>query len=539
MTERAEQDTPRRAMSFGRFLFEILVVAALLTGGMYLYRNHIITREKKLSLFIEGRNVLKRNDLVSLNRAEKSLTAALDLDHDDPAAISALAELNFWKSMHGLPTLEKAKEFADEADRINAERSDRFATRAYLKIVEGKAPEAETELRALLERDIAAPKLAHALGWALMEQGRYDEANRIITQAKEADFSNIAMALTLAEMAERRGKERTAVSHLRNIVKDSMNPNHAWARGWLAALLAKNYGSLTEPAGHIQALRKRTEDAKNAPDTYAMSPRAMAMLDWAEGELALAMGNADGARTKAEEALKLAPNYPPIMTLTARADIAQKKLKEGIAAYEAAAHEGPQYRGIRWALAEAKSRNLDDGALAIVDDLEKTDVEAKGPEYEIFRGEHQLRKGNIEEAKNAFTRAAELGNDPAILFGLAKVTFEEEKKKGNKADLERVGEAFQRTIDRRSTYPEAHEYMAEISLWNYAMDAADQSYKTAEAQYKRINAPIGDLVAFYDRTIAAFGAANGPRPAKKQASELQAAWTARKQSYIETILNEG
>ncbi len=518
-----ELTTPPRSTGLVGFLVPVVLVAGLGVGGLFLYNQHVTVKEEVAKRAQKARDKMYKHDVASLEEAKKLYTEILDLDPGNQEANAALALTYYYLNDNGVAgSLDKARQHLQEAG--DAETASRYAAAAYLKVADGKAAEAEADVIKLFEQEIGAPVIAHAMGVALKTQGKFIEANRVIRSAQESAFSAVAFQLTLAEIAHLQGDDRAAVKQLRDITRDSMNPNHDLARAYLAALQLKNYGNLTNPAQNIE----RAQKTKN------FAARGEGMLLWAEGELALAVGNAEGAINKADEALKKMPDFAPLYDLQGRAHYALGRFKKAGEAYAKAAEAKPAYRGPKWDLAELKSEQKDDAALAIVDELEKSALGTKGPEYEIFRGDHALRKGEIEKAKEHYTKAAELGDNPDILFGLAKVTFEEEKAKGNKADIEKVGEALSLALDKRRLYPEVHEYLGEISLWNYLVDGADASYKTAEDQYKKLRRPIPEVVRFYDRVIGEFKGVK-ERKIKKAARKMAGAWGEKKREYLRSL----
>lgn len=528
MAQQQVQDTvgdeiePQRSTGLIGFIVPVVLVAGLGAAGLFLYKQRVTTKEEVAVRARKARDKMYKHDVASLAESEKLYKEILDIDEGNQEAHAALALVNYYRTDHGFPVMDEARQHLQQAG--DAETASRYAADAYLKAANGKAAEAEAEVMKLFEQEIGAPVIAHAMGIALKSQGKYIEANRVIRQAQESAFSAVAFQLTLAEIAHQQDDERAAVKHLRGIVRDSMNPNHDLARAYLAALQLKNYGNLTSPAQNIEQVQK----SKN------IGPRGEAMRSWAEGELALAVGNAQGAIDKAEEGLKKAPNYPPLHDLIGRAHYAQGHFKKAAAAYEKAVAGKPDFRGPKWDLARLKSEQKDDAALAMIDELEKSARGTKGAEYELARGDHALRKGDIEKAKEHYTKAAELGDNPDILFGLAKVTFEEEKAKGNKADIEKVGEALSLALDKRQQYPEVHEYLGEISLWNFLVEGADASYATAEQQYKKLRRPIPEVVRFYDRVIGEFDGVK-ERKLKKDAKKMARKWEGKKREYLRSL----
>jgi tetratricopeptide (TPR) repeat protein len=517
----------RKPTSFARFVRDVVIIGALLGGGMYLYRKNVVTKAEVATLSMEAADKLEKDDLQSLKEAEEVYKKILDLDSDNDRGVVGLGETYFYMSRHGLPTRPQAEQYAAQ---ISGDRPEIAALNAYLKITNGQAAQAESDVKALLDKDVASSKLAHALGWSYLEQGNYTQANQVVRAALDTDFNAVRFALTLAEVAHRNGEERAASRHLRMATGQAMNPNHELALTWLAALAAKNYGNITEPAKHIQDVEARKDK---------IGPKSIAFLGWAKGELALAMGNAQGALESAEEAIKADKSFAPFYDLKARAQIALKKDKDAIETYQEAVKLRPEYRGIKLDLAKLLTAKKDDAALALIDELQKSSGHAQpGPEFEILRGEHHLAKGDTEAAKASFTKAADLGDDPAILFGLAKVAFLEEKKKDKKADLERVAEAFQQALERRSSYPEVHQYMADISLWNFDMGGASASYVEAETGYKKANKPVPFMVRFYDSAIESFTDVK-EKSARAEADKQAAEWKKKKEEYLSSVVTAG
>jgi tetratricopeptide (TPR) repeat protein len=523
----AGDDEPivKRPTSFARFLRDVIIIAVLLGGGMYAYRKHIVTKEETGKLALAAIDKLAKDDLVSLKQAEESYKQILALDGDNDRGLCGLAETYFWEwREHGLPTRDQAEQNLKHAIQEKSERPERYAMQAYLEISSGAASQASRELKDLLDKGMGSSKLAHAYGWALLEEGNYIEANRVVRTALDTEFTGVRYALTLAEIAHRQGEERAAIRNLRRVLEPSMNAQHEIALAWSAALSAKNYGNVTGPAKNIADVEAKKDK---------IGPRAQSLLEWAHGELDLAVGNASGALEKAEDGITKMKDFAPVYDLKARALLAQKKYKEAVAVYEQAIAIKPEYRGIKRDLIVLKSDHKDDSALAMIDELEKES--AAGPEFQILRGEHYLKKGDLEKAKAAFTDAADKGDSAEILFGLAKVTFQEEKKKNNKADLDRVATAFQTTLEKKPNYPEAQEYMAQISLWNYNVDGASKELAEAETAFKKKNVSVPQMVDFYDRAIDAFKSIES-KQAKHDADKAAADWKKKKEEYLAGVV---
>lgn len=530
MAEEAAAPT-KPSSSLARALRDVILVAALLGGGTFFYYRHVTTREAVSKIAMEAADKMEKDDLASLKAAEAKYQEILALDKDNGIGLAGLAETYFHQWRHGLDTKSQAEDFLKRAIKEGSDSPERYATGYYLDIVGGRAEQVSNEILAMMKKDVYHPKLAHALGWALLEQGKFTEANRYVRAALDTDYNAVRFAYTLGEVALRQGGpndegDKAAIRNFSKILGNAMNPEHELTLTSLAALRMKNFGNIDKPAKWIQTVEEKKD---------AIGPAALAQLAWASGEFALALGDPKLALEKVEEALKARPDYPPFFDLKARALVAQGKLKDAYAAYDAALSKGPVYRGIKWDYATLKSERGDDSALAMIDELEKSDpATTVGPEYEIFRGNHHLGKDNVVEAKKAFTKAADLGDDAEILFGLAKVTFLEEKKRGNKANLDRVAEAFGTAAEARATFPELQEYMAGVSLWNYQVDGAQGSFEEAEKQFKKLNRPVPALLAFYDRVITAYEKTD-EKSIRAQATKLVDEWKKRKADYLTSV----
>ncbi|MEM1024407.1 MAG: hypothetical protein AAGD10_11850 [Myxococcota bacterium] len=520
---------PARQAGFGGFLRDVLIVLVLGGAAVYWYLGYTETQEEIAKRTLDARTEMNRHDLKSLQDAEKLYREILTLEAGHAPSAAGLARTLYYQHEHGLDTLGEAKSMLQQARSGEAETPSRYAAEGFLMVADGQAERAVAQVKEWLEGGRAAPPVAHALAVAHLANGDYIESNRVARQAKEADFSNIAVRLTMAESSQRNGQDREAIKDLSAVVRNNANAEHFLAKAWLAALRAKNYGVLDRP---LSLLNELNELKEKQPDR--IGPRTKTFITWGEGELSLAVGNAEGAIEKADAALKELPNFAPLLDLKARSFVALGKNDEAMAAYDAAVAVKPTYRGIKWDYARLKSKQGDDEALALVEDLEKTDpAKYKGPDYLVFKAEHALNKGNLEEAMELFKAAAEEGDSADILFGIAKVTFLEEKENGKKADIEKVTLAFQDALNKKKRYPELHEYLAGVNLWNYLVEGAHGSLSQAESQYKALKKPIPEIVAFYDRAIATFE--NAEPKVRREASKFAEEWKQKKQEFLGSL----
>jgi tetratricopeptide (TPR) repeat protein len=513
---------------------DIGFVALLFVGGIWFYNQYVTVKEQVGKLAVTAVDQLEKDSLTQLKKAEKTYQEILALDDDNPIGLAGIAETYVHMTRQGVDKLSDAKSHLQLAIAAESKTPERYAASAYIKILDGNPAGAEKEMKDLLDQNLFSPKIAHAYGWALLGQGQYLRANQVIRQAIETDFNAVRYPLSLAEVAHRQGRERAAIKSLTKVLDRALNPEHGVAMAWAAALRAKNYGNLTKPTKLISDLQKIEAN---------ISPQAKAYKIWAEGELNFAMLQPKMALEKADAAQKaLGESFPPVMSLKARSQKAMGQTAEAIATYEAAIAAKPEYRSVKWELAKIKSEEKDDGALDIVAELEKSTQGMVGAEFEIFRGDHYARKGNFEQAREAYTKAADLGNDAEILLGLAKVTFLEEKLKGKKANIEKITTALQTALEARKFFPELNEFMATVNLWNWMVPGADGSLNEAANQFKRMKRPVPELVAFYDRAINLLKTApksllkGASRKEKKRAKKMVTEWEQKKAEYLSSVL---
>lgn len=513
--------TGRPRVSFIGFIIPVALVAAIGAAGLYLYDQHERHRKQLAEVIIAGNALLERHDLGSLKAAEARYRAALELDAGSSYAHTGLAAALFQQWEHGdTAKLAEAKTALAQAKAEGAASPGFFATEAMIATAEGHPEQAEAALRTELEAGVINPKMLYALGLSLAAQGKLQEAEQRMRQAAEGDFTAAAFRLGLAGLAERRGKPRAAIKELSELSR--VSPKHALAKAWRAALLLKSLSGLSTPLALISEAKAKKE----------RGPRTEGLILWAEGEAALSVGNAQLALDKAAAAQKLLGNYPPLFELKARAYRAMGRPQDAIAALEAGVKADPSYRGLMWSLAEHKSEQQDDSALTLLAKLEGSEPGPPGAKYEIFRGEHALRQGKLAKARQHFTAAAEQGDEADILLGLAKVSFEEERKKGRRADMKKIGDAMEAALAHQRLFPKAQEYLGDISLWNYMVPAANAAYEAAERQYKQLRRPTPELMRFYDHVI---GALRGAKAAavRGKARRLASGWEKKKQAYLQ------
>ena len=513
--------------TFLSFLVTVAAVLGLGCFGLYLYKGYVTTKAVIHEKSREAILLLKKNDYRSLKKAEALLTEILGHKVDHAETLARMAATQFYLASHGDPALQKARDFLVRAEAADTNSPTKHAVTAFLNIVDGNPQKAESDLKALLDQGVAAPIIAHAYGWAILEQDREEDAARILRQAKESDFSAIALRLRLAEIAERQGDGRRAVRLLEDATFANMNPNHMLGKATLAALSLRYRGSLVRPA-------KLIEELERAQKNNVLGPRTVMMLSWAKAELLFATGDLNTALQKVAALLETEKHSPRLLELKARILFAQKKSAEAISAYQSAMEARPRYRSIAWALARAYSERGDSKALVLAREADKQTNGKTSARYEIFQGEHALKQGDLEGAEAAFKRAANQSRDPAILFGLAKITFLKEKKKGRRANIDQVSKAFATTLSKRRNYPEVHEFIAGINLWNYMVDGANNEFAQAESQYKRLSYSVPKMLDFYDRVIDALGSKTSG-PARSKARSLAKVWETKKKQYLASL----
>ena len=515
-----EQTVPPPRLSLIGFIVPVLLVAITGIGALLYYRSHVQHRQAVARFAKTARQAAAGFDLPSLLAADQAGRSDPALSNDANALVH-LALVTAGIAQHGTG-VPGASVISDdrwaEAEALyergaDADNSVARAVGAYLDIARGQPQAAET---ALLDRG-GAPIVAHALGWAQAERGAFDQGLRTLRAAIQRDFSAVAYRLTAAEYLHRNGDLRGALAQLTAATGERGNPKLLLARAWAAALQPQVRGAYRATAAAIAEIEKNAALA---------GPRTLGLLAWAKAEQALAVADTKGALEHVAEAERRLGTYPPLADLRARVALVSDQRTRAIQLLETAGRQKPTYRGLQWRLAEVFSERRDDQALALIEALEKT-APTESASYDLFRAEHHLRKGQLRRAKARFTAAAGRGEESAVLFGLARVAVEEEKRKGRRADFRRAQGDLETAANKRSSFPEAFEYVGRLQVTNGDLRAAHENYRQAERDFIQENRPIPEVSAFYDRVVRRFAKAKGGRWAQR--------WQQRKQRYLTSI----
>ncbi len=519
-----EDLTPRPRLGVVGFIIPVAVVAAAGTAALVYYGQAVSRATTVAGLNDEARRAAKRFDLASLKTAQAKADEVLDLDPAHPIGLSYAALVRVEMMQHGLDRRAEAEALVRTAAGAGVDTPVIRAVSGYLDILGGQPDKAERALSPIIDAGRGAPIVAHALGWAQAERGRYAEGRGIIRQAIERDFTAVAYRLTLAELAHRQGKLRRALSQLQAAYGERGNPKLLLAKAWGAALLPQVTGAYAAAHERLAEVEASRADA---------GPRTLALLEWARGELALAVGDVQTAQQRADAAAAQLPGFAPVSDLLARAALKAGDRRRAVELYEQAVSAKPEYRGSKWAFARLKSDMGDPSALDLVAELESS-APQPGPEYDVFRGEHHLRRGQLERARARFAAAAETSQDPAALFGLARVTYEEEKRKGARADVGAVARQLDAVLARRRSYPEVYAYVGDLQLDQGRLQPADDNYRLAEKDYLTENRPIPEVLGFYDRVVARLERPTTGVP-RSRARALARRWGARKRTYLSSV----
>ena len=152
----------------------------------------------------------------------------------------------------------------------------------------------------------------------------------------------------------------------------------------------------------------------------------------------------------------------------------------------------------------------------------------------MFRAEHALKKGRLDKAKTHLNAAGQLGDDPDVLLGLAKLAFQEERARGSKANLDRVSKQLDAALTRRQHYPKARAYVGDVQLTLGRLDEAVKNYRAAERDYWKENRSVHERAAFYDYVIDRLDRA-APARLRRRAKALAQQWRTKKKKYVDAV----
>lgn len=321
----------KKRESFGSALGQIVVVAAILGGGVFFYwKNDQTKKDVSERMKVVRQTALKGNP-TDLQQALKQLDDVLSIKSNSPEALSLATGIHTELALvHKVPGADaKAKEFLARAVKVDARGEDRHASHALFLVAEGKSKEAEDYIEGQRKKGASSPKLFYAQGLALKAQGNIALAKPALNSAMEKAWKDPAYACGYGDVLLEEGSWGQALEAYSKGV--NANPEHIRARLGVAAAKAYRKAGVKDSADIVTDVL-----GKDAELTPGLKARALAV----RAEVANLEARYDDAIRDATNALTINPDDTWAMFAKARA-LAYKKDGTASSAFDALVAKAP------------------------------------------------------------------------------------------------------------------------------------------------------------------------------------------------------
>lgn len=483
-------------------LLQILVALAAAGGLLFWYYGNVQTKKAVADLRAKAIEAARGDDAPALLAAKKHFeeipSHGVSIE-DDERALVLMAELTAQLyQAYGMQEMRAdAQKWVNLAKSRDLQKAERYAAEAYLLIGDGDLAGAEAMLRDLTDKQgVRDGKILHALSVALLESGKYKEAQAAAEAGMKLNVSLTRLPIAHGDALLAQANYGSARTAYKRAIQ--MNGNHLGAR--TAILLSQAVsGDGGAALLHKEAEKLRAEAMTQTGDTPP--PRSLAFIEYAEGEVfsregkdkeALAqadkalsifpklhmaqvlkgrslarLGKVAEAKAAFEEALKAAPTSVPYATTAAESLWRAKQPKEGVSFLAGVVEKAPQ-DGQAWvqlSLAQARAGLANEAAESAKKAIE---VLGNGHESALFAEARALQAaGKLDDARNKYNEALSArGNQqwPDVFFEMGWVRFEEK-------NFEDAAMLFQEAVKLWEKGAGTLDQIAD------AMDALSQSYQ--------------------------------------------------------------
>lgn len=444
-------------------LLQILVAVAAAGGLLFWYYGNVQKKKAVADLRTQANEAARGDDapaLLAAMRLFEEIPQHGVAIEDDERALVQMAELTAQLyQAYGLQEMRaEAQKWVNLAKSRDVQKAERYAAEAYLMIGDGDLAGAEAMLRDLTDKKgVRDGKILHALSVALLENGKYKEAQAAAEAGMKLNVSLVRLPIAHGDSLLAQANYGSARTAYKRAIQ--MNGNHLTAR--TAILLSQAVSGDGGPALlHKEADKLRKEAMTQTGDTPP--PRTLAFIEYAEGEVFLREGKDKEALAQAEKALSTYPKLHMAHVLKGRALARMKKLAEAKAAFEEALKAAPTSVPYATTAAEAlwRAKKPKDGVPFLAGVTERApqdghawvqlslaqaragmakeatesakkavEVLGNGHEMALFAEARALQaSGKLDEARNKYNEALGARGDqkwPEVFFEMGWVRFEE------------------------------------------------------------------------------------------------------------------
>ncbi|MBS2023656.1 MAG: hypothetical protein JST92_14730 [Deltaproteobacteria bacterium] len=500
----------------------IKVVGALaLFGALYAIYAHEVKVEEQVQELLAGprtaqgrvggaRGELNKDSPIGWLAAEKSLSAALELQPNNPWAIGAWSDVQVFLTGAGVPGHEQLADAAiARGDAKDVQQEERFEAKALRLVQQGKASEAETYLLSMLARYGSRPRMLDALGIAQRASGKLTEAKASFKKAQDSDWRAPRKVANYAQALHEDGLYAEALASWDRALQASSE--HLRSQMGKARTLAAL--SRSGRPSDLKAARSLIDGVlTRGPDELPQQMKGEALA--VRAEVRLAQADVEGAAKDAADAVGLAPKLAAALRAKALTDAAQKKpaFEAFKAAIAADVYDSSTYFDGAAALAAAGD---DAGAEKTLGSFAAT--LPKNGRYHLALTQLLFKKDDLKGAEAEIAKG--LAVDPAN----AQLYFEQGRVMQKKKDLKGAVAAYERSAQLRDDSPEVYRQMGEIYLQQKATEESLRAFTGALLRYKAAKTPDAAMDAFYADVEAQVTKAGFKKIAKQWVAEAKAA----------------
>lgn len=482
-------------------LLQIVVALAAAGGLLFWYYGNVQTKKAVAELRTKALEAARGDDAPALFAAKKLFEEipqhGVQIE-DDERALILMAELTAQLyQAYGVQEMRvEAQKWVNLAKSRDIQKAERYAAEAYLMIGDGDLAGAEAMLRDLTDKQgVRDGKILHALSVALLENGKYKEAQAAAEAGMKLNVSLARLPIAHGDALLAQANYGSARSAYNRALQ--MNGNHLGARTAILLTQAVS-GDGGTALLHREAEKLREEATTQTGGTPP--PRSIAFIDYAEGEVFARQGKDKEALEQAEKALTAFPKLHMAQVLKGRSLARLGKLAEAKAAFEEALKAAPTSVPYAATAAEAlwRAKQPKDGVPFLAGITERApqdgqawvqlslaqaragmaneatesakkaiEVLGNGHEWALFAEARALQaSGKLDDARTKYNEAlGARGNQewPDVFFEMGWVRFEEK-------NFEDAAMLFQEAIKLWEKGTGTLDQIAD------AMDAVSQSY---------------------------------------------------------------
>ena len=486
-----------------------IALTALICGGLafgYYYKAKRDFRASELA--VEAKPMVTAGDRGSLKGAIENYETVVNEISSTSAAVSglALADALLWIE-HGLAEYKpQALGNIAEAREQNFENADRYAADILIYTEEGLISEAQRVAKDVSSRGAVSDKLAYALGYSLLREGKLEQAAENLRRAHDTNASSPYYATRLAEALWLDGDRSNAKLYLKKAVRANANFMPGIAMG-IADRALRGRATADD--------QKKIDGIITSQPIDTLGTRNQNLVYFAAAALAYNNGNLEESQKFIKLSLGADP-LSPFATVHQATLLAHKGELDPAAELFRQAVKNVSCTYTTDALINfyAKYEKFDD-AIAVLDGMDEDDK--KAAKYLTVRGDVLRHKGDAANSKAAYDKALEARREyPMALLGQALL---EVKGRNN----EKAIEWFEKAAGAREVFPEVYEGIGLLFISLGDLTGGLKQLEVAEQQFIKRGTSKVILGEFYDRVI---------KETARRSSSTAAKWQSKKDELL-------